>query len=167
MKRDLLSALFIARKDLRTEFRTKEALNAAVSFALVVLVLFSFAFDLERSELYDISGGLLWIIFLFAGSLIVNRSFTREVPNDCLDVLVASPVPAWALFLGKTISSFTLLMVVEQYAANYQQDQVNDSKGTTDTQPQRTTDGKTKQDNRSATDIFHIADHQGSSIQCP
>jgi heme exporter protein B len=113
MKRDLLSALFIARKDLRTEFRTKEALNAAVSFALVVLVLFSFAFDLQRSELYDISGGLLWIIYLFAGSLIVNRSFTREVPNDCLDVLVASPVPAWALFLGKTISSFTLLMVVE------------------------------------------------------
>lgn len=113
MKRDLLAALFIARKDLRTEFRTKEALNAAVSFALVVLVLFSFAFDLERSELYDISGGLLWIIFLFAGSLIVNRSFTREVPNDCLDVLIASPVPAWALFLGKSISSFTLLMVVE------------------------------------------------------
>ncbi|HVY92124.1 MAG TPA: heme exporter protein CcmB [Bryobacteraceae bacterium] len=113
MKRDLLSALFIARKDLRTEFRTKEALNAAVSFALVVLVLFSFAFDLERDELYDISGGLLWIVYVFAGSLIVNRSFTREVPNDCLDVLVASPVPAWALFLGKAISSFTLLMVVE------------------------------------------------------
>ena len=113
MKQGLLSALFIARKDLRTEFRTKEALNASVSFALVVLVLFSFAFDLGRDEFYDISGGLLWLVYVFAGALIVNRRFIREVPNDCLDVLIASPMPAWSLFLGKVIASFVLLMIVE------------------------------------------------------
>jgi len=113
MKQGLLSALFIARKDLRTEFRTKEALNASVSFALVVLMLFSFAFDLGREEFYDISGGLLWLVYVFAGALIVNRSFVREVPNDCLDVLIASPMPPWALFLGKVISSFVLLLIVE------------------------------------------------------
>jgi heme exporter protein B len=113
MKHGLLAALFIARKDLRTEFRTKEALNAGISFALVVLMLFSFAFDLGRDEFYDISGGLLWLVFTFAGALIVNRSFIREVPNDCLDVLIASPMPAWALFLGKVIASFVLLLIVE------------------------------------------------------
>lgn len=113
MKQGILAALFIARKDLRTEFRTKEALNASVSFALVVLMLFSFAFDLGRDEFYDISGGLLWLVYVFAGALIVNRSFVREVPNDCLDVLIASPVPAWALFLGKTIAAFVLLLIVE------------------------------------------------------
>ena len=113
MKQGLRAALFIARKDLRTEFRTKEALNASVSFALVVLVLFSFAFDLGREEFYDISGGLLWLVYVFAGALIVNRSFVREVPNDCLDVLIASPMPAWSLFLGKTVASFVLLMIVE------------------------------------------------------
>jgi heme exporter protein B len=113
MKQGLLSALFIARKDLRTEFRTKEALNASVSFALVVLMLFSFAFDLGREEFYDISGGLLWLVYVFAGALIVNRSFIREVPNDCLDVLIASPMPAWSLFLGKTMASFVLLLIVE------------------------------------------------------
>ena len=113
MKQGLLDALFIARKDLRTEFRTKEALNASVSFALVVLLLFSFAFDLGREEFYDISGGLLWLVYVFAGALIVNRSFIREVPNDCLDVLIASPMPAWSLFLGKTIASFVLLLIVE------------------------------------------------------
>jgi len=113
VKQGLLAALFIARKDLRTEFRTKEALNASLSFALVVLMLFSFAFDLGRDEFYDISGGLLWLVYVFAGALIVNRSFIREVPNDCLDVLVASPMPPWALFLGKVIASFVLLMIVE------------------------------------------------------
>lgn len=35
----------IAAKDLRSEIRTKESLNAAISFAIVILVLFSFAVD--------------------------------------------------------------------------------------------------------------------------
>jgi heme exporter protein B len=113
VKRGLLAALSIARKDLKTELRTKESLNASASFALVILVLFSFAFDLDRDSIYAISGGLLWLVYSFAGALIVNRSFARELPNDCLDVLIASPTPAWALFLGKAVAAFLLLLIVE------------------------------------------------------
>ena len=113
MKRGLIAALAIASKDLRTELRTKESLNASASFALVILVLFSFAFDLGREEIYAISGGMLWLVWSFAGALIVNRSFARELPNDCLDVLVASPAPAWSLFLGKAVAAFFLLILVE------------------------------------------------------
>ena len=43
MKRGLIAAFTVARKDLRTELRTKESLNASASFALVILVLFSVA----------------------------------------------------------------------------------------------------------------------------
>ncbi len=107
------AALAIARKDLRTELRTKESINASASFALVILVLFSFAFDLGRPELLEIAGGLLWLVYSFAGALIVNRSFARELPNDCLDMLIASPAPGWAIFLGKALSCFLLLMAVE------------------------------------------------------
>jgi heme exporter protein B len=113
MSRGLATAFAIARKDLRTELRTKESINASASFALVILVLFSFAFNLERDEFYAISGGLLWLVFSFAGALIVNRSFARELPNDCLDVLVASPAPGWAIFLGKAMAAFVLLTIVE------------------------------------------------------
>jgi heme exporter protein B len=113
VRRGFLTALAIARKDLRTELRTKESLNASASFALVILVLFSFAFDLDREELYAISGGLLWLVYSFAGAMIVNRSFSRELPNDCLDVLVASPAPGWSIFLGKALAAFALLIVVE------------------------------------------------------
>ncbi len=97
----IAAAVAIARKDLRTEWRTRESLNASVSFSLVILVLFSFAFDLDREEKLAISGGLLWLVYAFAGALIVNRSFARELPNDCLEVLVASPAPSWAIFIGK------------------------------------------------------------------
>jgi heme exporter protein B len=108
-----MAALAIAGKDLRTELRTKESLNASVSFSWVILVLFSFAFDLDREEKLTLSGGLLWLVYAFAGALIVNRSFAREVPNDCLDVLIASPAPGWAIFLGKAVACFALLMTVE------------------------------------------------------
>ncbi len=103
----------IAVKDLRAELRTKEAVNAALAFALVILLMFSFAFDPEADTTREISGGLLWIVFAFAGTLILNRSFAREIPNDCLDALVAAPVPGWALFLGKAIANFVLVLAVE------------------------------------------------------
>src|ERR1700761_9467385 len=83
----------IAAKDLRSELRTKESINSAVSFALVMLTIFNFAFDPTAEETHTLSGGLLWIIFVFAGTLVLNRSFSREIPNDCLDALIAAPVP--------------------------------------------------------------------------
>ena len=64
----------VAVKDLRSEFRTKEALNASLSFALVILLLFSFAFDPTADTTREISGGLLWLVFAFAGALILNEA---------------------------------------------------------------------------------------------
>jgi heme exporter protein B len=113
MRRFLRDALAIAGKDLRAELRTKEALNASVSFALVILLLFSFAFDPSAEATREFSGGLLWLVFAFAGALILNRSFARELPNDCLDALVASPVSGAALFAGKAAANFLLLAAVE------------------------------------------------------
>ncbi|MCC7497410.1 MAG: heme exporter protein CcmB [Bryobacterales bacterium] len=105
--------LTVAFKDLRSELRTKEAVNASVSFSLVILILFSFAFDPSAESTREFSGGLLWIVFAFAGALILNRSFARELQNDCLDALLASPVPASALFLGKSVANLLLLLAVE------------------------------------------------------
>ena len=105
--------LVITVKDLRAEFRTKEAINASLAFAIVILLLFSFAFDPELETTQEMSGGLLWIVFAFAGTLILNRSFARELPNDCLDALIAAPISGPALFLGKALANYVLVMVVE------------------------------------------------------
>jgi heme exporter protein B len=109
----LRQSLTIAGKDLRAELRTKEALNASLAFSLVILVLFSFALDPSSEQFRDFSGGLLWMVYAFAGALVLNRSFARELHNDCLDALIASPVPAAALFLGKSLANYALLLVVE------------------------------------------------------
>jgi heme exporter protein B len=105
--------LVVAGKDLRAELRTKEAINASLAFALVILLLFSFAFDPSEEQTRQISGGLLWIVFAFAGTLVLNRSFARELPNDCLDALVAAPISGAALFLGKALANFFLVLAVE------------------------------------------------------
>ena len=55
----------------------------------------------------------MWIVFAFAGTLILNRSFARELPNDCLDALIAAPISGAALFLGKAFANFVLVLAVE------------------------------------------------------
>jgi len=108
-------SLTIAAKDLRSEMRTKEALNASLAFSVVIFLLFSFAFDPGNLDIdiNQFSGGLLWLAFAFAGALALNRSFARELQNDCLDALVASPAPPGALFLGKVLANFALILAVE------------------------------------------------------
>jgi heme exporter protein B len=103
----------IAWKDLRSELRSKETLNASLSFAIVILLLFSFAFEPDSEQLQEMSGGLLWLVFAFAGALVVNRSFSRDLPNDCLDALIASPVSGSALFFGKAVANFCILLTLE------------------------------------------------------
>jgi heme exporter protein B len=103
----------IAAKDLRSEIRSKETLNASLSFAVVILLLFSFAFDTSMEQIHELAGGLLWLVFAFAGALVINRSFARDLPNDCLDALLASPMSGTALFFGKAIANFALMLALE------------------------------------------------------
>ena len=111
--RFLRQSLVIAGKDLRAELRGKETINASLSFSLVILLLFSFAFDPTAEETRAICGGLLWLVFAFAGALVLNRSFARDLPNDCLDALITSPMPPTALFMGKVIANMLILITVE------------------------------------------------------
>ncbi len=111
--RFLRQSLVIAGKDLRAELRGKETINASLSFSLVILLLFSFAFDPTAEETRAICGGLLWLVFAFAGALVLNRSFARDLPNDCLDALITSPLPPTALFFGKVLANMALLVTVE------------------------------------------------------
>ena len=106
-------ALAVARKDLSIELRTKESLNAAGAFAISILVLFSFAFDVTSEDIRHSAGGLLWLVFVFAGALVFNRGFARELPNECLDALLASPLRPGSLVIGKAIANFVSLVLVE------------------------------------------------------
>jgi heme exporter protein B len=107
------AAAIILAKELRLEFRTRELLTATVIFALVVVVLFSFAFDPTASESRRYGPGLLWIAFLFAGSLMLNPSFAREQNNETLDALRMAPISSFAILLGKILANFIFMSLAE------------------------------------------------------
>jgi len=107
------AAAILLAKELRLEFRTRELLSATVIFALIIVVLFSFAFDPTATESRRYGPGLLWIAFLFAGSLMLQPSFAREQSNDTLDALRMAPVSSFAILLGKMLANFVFLSFAE------------------------------------------------------
>jgi heme exporter protein B len=109
----LRQALSVARKDLSIELRTKESLNASAAFAISIFVMFSFAFDTGLQDTNNLAAGLLWLVFAFAGALVFNRGFARELPNECLDALLSSPLSAGSLIIGKALANLVMLLVVE------------------------------------------------------
>ena len=107
------AALTLLAKELRAEFRTRELLNTTVVFVLIVVVLFSFTFDPTDAEARRYGPGLLWIAFLFAGSLMLHPSFAREQTNDTIYALRLAPVEPFAIILGKILANFAFLTLAE------------------------------------------------------
>ena len=79
----------------------------------MVLVLFSFTFDPTAEESRRYSPGLLWLAFLFAGSLMLHPSFMREQVNDTLQALRIAPIDPFSILLGKVLANFLFLTVAE------------------------------------------------------
>ena len=107
------AATTILLKEVRAEFRARELLNTTFVFALVVVVMFSFAFDHTAAESRRFGPGLLWIALLFAGSLMLQPSFAREHSNDTLDALCLAPVSPFAILLGKILANVIFLGACE------------------------------------------------------
>jgi heme exporter protein B len=102
-------------KDIRLEWRSKDAINAMLFFALLVVVIFSFAFDPIAEESRRIAGGLVWVAFLFAAVVALNQTWARELRNQVLDAYRVSPAPPNSLFLAKALGNFIFVAVLEAF----------------------------------------------------
>lgn len=112
----MIRSLYIATKDLKAEFRTKQMLNSMAIFSLLVIVIFSISFgDLlsDSKIITQLAPGVLWISFAFAGMLGLSRSFASELENGCLEGLKVCPVDRSSIYTGKIISNTVLMFVVE------------------------------------------------------
>lgn len=102
-------------KDLRLEWRSREAINGVLFFALLVVIVVSLAFDPTSNPTLarEIAGGILWIAILFASITALNGSWLREQRNGVLDAQRLAPSAPSALFLGKVLANFLFVSVVE------------------------------------------------------
>ncbi|MEH7095167.1 heme exporter protein CcmB [Neobacillus vireti] len=107
------TALFLAKKDLYSELKTKQILTTQIIFAGLVIVVFSFAFDPANNTTRAVIPGVIWVIIVFAGILGLNRSFISEQRNDTMQGLLVAPMEAASIYLGKFLANFIMMLVVE------------------------------------------------------
>jgi heme exporter protein B len=111
---NFLEAVFaIVWKDLSAELRSRELLSAMLVFALLVILIFNFALELDAATRRGATAGILWTTFAFAGTLGLNRSMAVEKDRGCLDGLLLAPVDRSAIYFGKAISNLAFMMIVE------------------------------------------------------
>jgi heme exporter protein B len=109
----LRQAYLILRKDLVLELRRRESLITMFFFGTLLLFVFHFSFDLVPDRVSEMAPGLLWLAFLFTGTLGLGQLFGAERENQCLDALLLSPLDRGALFLAKVCFNFILMLLVE------------------------------------------------------
>ena len=105
------------RKDLRLEWRSRDAVNGMLFFSLLVVVVFSLAFDPTAAMSRQIAGGILWVALLFAATTALNQAWTRELRNRVLEAHRMAPSPPSALFLGKALANLLFVAIVEAVLA--------------------------------------------------
>jgi heme exporter protein B len=108
--------LAILWKDVRCELRSKQTWTGMGLFALLVLVVFNFAFDLRVDNKAAIAPGVLWVAFVFASLLGLGRTIAAEREKGSMDRLLLCPVDRKAIYLAKLLGNMLFIGVVEVVA---------------------------------------------------
>ena len=100
-------------KDLRIELRSLDAFVSMLFFSLLVVVLFSIAFDPHGDFSRDIAGGVLSVATMFASVSALNQAWAREIRHQVIDAQRMAPTPGAELYLAKVIANFLFVTIVQ------------------------------------------------------
>jgi heme exporter protein B len=109
----LRHAGMVAWKDLRIELRTREILSTTVFFAVMIVLVCSFAFVEKVPSIGDLASSILWISVTFSGTLGLGRAFDRELAGHTMRALLLAPSERGAIFLGKAVGIVVTMLIVE------------------------------------------------------
>ncbi len=102
----------LTAKDLRIEYRSRQAFLTTLFFALLILIIFQFAFDPGSPATREASPGILWVALIFPGMIRLNQSFQMETEEDSLYGIVLSPVDRGVFYLSKFLANWIFLLLV-------------------------------------------------------
>jgi heme exporter protein B len=106
-------AVLVGGKDLRVELRSRVTTHQVAPYAILVLLLFGFAFDQNHTLLTRAAPGLFWVAVLLCGLLTVQRSFAIEAADGGRDGLRLAGLDPAGIFLGKAAAIAAQLAVLE------------------------------------------------------
>jgi heme exporter protein B len=101
------------KKDLRIELRSLDAFVSMLFFSLLVVVLFSIAFDPHGAFSREIAGGVLSVATMFASVSALNQAWAREIRHNVLDAQRMAPTSGADLYLAKVIANFLFVTAVQ------------------------------------------------------
>ena len=113
MTRSVAIALAVARKDLTSEWRTRELVPALAQFVVLALVIANFGFQIDSKNAVTIAPGVLWLALVFAGLVAFGRAFAVEREQASLEAMLLTPASAAAIFAGKALAAALLLIACE------------------------------------------------------
>ena len=100
-------------KDIAAELHTREIFNAMFIYAVLALLIFSFALDLRGAVARAAAPGVLWATIVFAGTLGLSRSMTREQQTGGIEGLLLIPAERSVIWLGKAVGNWIMMTAVE------------------------------------------------------
>ena len=106
-------AVAIARKDLMSEWRTRELVPALAQFVVLALVIANFGFQIDSHNASAIAPGVLWLALVFAGLIAFGRAFAAEREQATLEAMLMTGAQPAAIFAGKALAAGLLLVVCE------------------------------------------------------
>ena len=102
----------IIRKDFQAELRSRELIGSMGLFALLSVIVFSFALELDRDARTEVISGVLWVTVIFSSIIGLNRSMALERDQGNLDALLIAPINRSAIFVGKLVGNFLFTLVI-------------------------------------------------------
>ena len=106
---DLRAVLWIARKDLLQEARSKAVTVATVFFSAVTLGVLAFAFGQDPQLMRTGAMGALWVALAFAGVISAAQSWQADLEDGALEALLGWPLPRAAVYVGKLLANWLLM----------------------------------------------------------
>lgn len=105
--------LIIYCKDLKDELRSFDNLLSTLVFGIMLVFIFSFAFQLTDLETDQAFPAVLWVSVFFSAMLAIQRSFAKEQDNGALDSLLLVTGDRGLIFLAKFFCNFTILLIFD------------------------------------------------------
>jgi heme exporter protein B len=104
---------WLVHKDLLREIRAPRAWPAMLLLSLALAMVINLQIDLPKDQQLEMAGGMFWLAAFFAGTVVLDRSFSGEHEQAAWQGLLLYPVGPGTVFFAKLSANFLALCALD------------------------------------------------------